>query len=213
MDAEKGMKEKGKGCSSTSAAPPRFDLLGDVENAQVSARDQLQKVINLLSTKRNILVLVGAGISTACGIKDFRSSNGLYSTIESEREYYVCTSMYSCMCMYVHIMYKTNYNMYVRYIFVCCSVRFSLALVCSAVEDLGLTCAEDLFDLEFFTHNPVSFTRICMYDLRATSLHDHTTFLLIILRVWLRWLLIVTILSIFETAVLSPGGKEKSATK
>lgn len=38
----------------------------------------------LLSEKKNIVVLVGAGISVSCGIPDFRSSQGLYNTLRCE---------------------------------------------------------------------------------------------------------------------------------
>jgi len=38
----------------------------------------------LLSGKKNIMVLVGAGISVSCGIPDFRSSQGLYNTLRCE---------------------------------------------------------------------------------------------------------------------------------
>ena len=67
------------------------------------------EVVELLRTKKNIIVLCGAGISVSCGIPDFRSANGLYNTL--------------------------NY------------------------EELGLTCAEDLFDFETFTDDPRPFFR------------------------------------------------------
>jgi NAD-dependent SIR2 family protein deacetylase len=41
-------------------------------------------IIELLSEKKNIIVLVGAGISVSCGIPDFRSSQGLYNTLRCE---------------------------------------------------------------------------------------------------------------------------------
>lgn len=42
-------------------------------------------VARLLSGRKNIVVLVGAGISVSCGIPDFRSKDsGLYSTLDTE---------------------------------------------------------------------------------------------------------------------------------
>ena len=43
--------------------------------------EKLASITSLLSTKRNIVVLAGAGISVSCGIPDFRSANGLYNTL------------------------------------------------------------------------------------------------------------------------------------
>lgn len=65
-------------------------------------------VARLLQGKKNIVVLVGAGISVSCGIPDFRSmGTGLYSQLD--------------------------------------------------LEDLGLSCPEDLFDLSFFQDEPGPF--------------------------------------------------------
>ena len=39
-------------------------------------------ITQLLASKKNIIVLVGAGISVSCGIPDFRSNDGLYNTLD-----------------------------------------------------------------------------------------------------------------------------------
>ena len=44
----------------------------------------IEDAIHLLKTRKNIIVLTGAGISTSCGIPDFRSSEGLYAKLQEE---------------------------------------------------------------------------------------------------------------------------------
>jgi NAD-dependent histone deacetylase SIR2 len=41
----------------------------------------LDDVVNLIKSSNSILLLVGAGISTSCGIPDFRSDTGIYSML------------------------------------------------------------------------------------------------------------------------------------
>jgi thiamine pyrophosphate-dependent acetolactate synthase large subunit-like protein len=79
-------KQSKKIIMESSVAKPPFDLnLGDEDDS--TALEKFENLANLISSKKNIVVLVGAGISTACGIPDFRTKgSGLYSTIENERE-------------------------------------------------------------------------------------------------------------------------------
>lgn len=48
-----------------------FPLYQDVSNAEIS--EGFESIVNLLRGRKNIVVLVGAGISVSCGIPDFRS--------------------------------------------------------------------------------------------------------------------------------------------
>ena len=50
-------------------------------------------ITQLLASKKNIIVLVGAGISVSCGIPDFRSNDGLYNTLN----YQVGVMMYALL--------------------------------------------------------------------------------------------------------------------
>jgi len=47
--------------------------------------DKLSSIASLLASKKNIVVLVGAGISVSCGIPDFRSASGLYNTLDFQK--------------------------------------------------------------------------------------------------------------------------------
>lgn len=78
-----------------------FQIQGETFDARLAS------VTNLLSQKKNIIILAGAGISVSCGIPDFRSKDGLYNNL--------------------------NY------------------------QELGLTCAEDLFDIHAFSEDPRPF--------------------------------------------------------
>lgn len=69
--------------------------------------EKLSSLATLISNKKNIVVLAGAGISVSCGIPDFRSKDGLYNSLN--------------------------------------------------FQELGLTCAEDLFDYETFRDDPRPF--------------------------------------------------------
>ncbi|KAL5325609.1 hypothetical protein ACEPPN_006737 [Leptodophora sp. 'Broadleaf-Isolate-01'] len=45
---------------------------------------ELQEVADVMGNSRKVVVVTGAGISTNCGIPDFRSENGLYSLIQAQ---------------------------------------------------------------------------------------------------------------------------------
>ncbi|KIR52085.1 NAD-dependent histone deacetylase SIR2 [Cryptococcus gattii Ru294] len=47
----------------------------------------LDDAVSLLARAKKIIVLSGAGISTSCGIPDFRSSTGLYAQLQDEGKY------------------------------------------------------------------------------------------------------------------------------
>jgi len=46
--------------------------------------DQIDKIIKLFQNSNKIFVFTGAGISTNCGIPDFRSESGLYNTLKGK---------------------------------------------------------------------------------------------------------------------------------
>ncbi|KAL8932125.1 MAG: hypothetical protein Q9216_006952 [Gyalolechia sp. 2 TL-2023] len=45
---------------------------------------ELQNIANILASSKKIVMVTGAGISTNCGIPDFRSDDGLYALIQSQ---------------------------------------------------------------------------------------------------------------------------------
>ncbi|KAK8216387.1 DHS-like NAD/FAD-binding domain-containing protein, partial [Phyllosticta capitalensis] len=64
---------------------PRFtrhlDLSGDFDETQ---RESLDLLLKVLHKKRKIVMIVGAGISVAAGIPDFRSSTGLFNSLRQQ---------------------------------------------------------------------------------------------------------------------------------
>lgn len=44
----------------------------------------LEEVAAAIAKAQNILVLTGAGVSTSCGIPDFRSANGVYARLKTD---------------------------------------------------------------------------------------------------------------------------------
>lgn len=62
---------------------PPFLLYKNVNSPSID--EGLDSIVNLLKDRKNIAVLLGAGISVSCGIPDFRTKgSGLYSTLDAE---------------------------------------------------------------------------------------------------------------------------------
>ncbi|TVY44951.1 NAD-dependent histone deacetylase [Lachnellula occidentalis] len=53
-------------------------------NVGPNSRQELQLIADALGKSRKVVVVTGAGISTNCGIPDFRSEDGLYSLIQAQ---------------------------------------------------------------------------------------------------------------------------------
>ncbi|OBT86535.1 hypothetical protein VE02_04328 [Pseudogymnoascus sp. 03VT05] len=53
-------------------------------NVSSACELQLQEIADALSKSKKVVVITGAGISTNCGIPDFRSENGLYTLIQAQ---------------------------------------------------------------------------------------------------------------------------------
>ncbi|RKF72130.1 putative hst3 protein [Golovinomyces cichoracearum] len=49
-----------------------------------NSESELQEIADALAQSRKVVILTGAGISTNCGIPDFRSKDGLYSLIQNQ---------------------------------------------------------------------------------------------------------------------------------
>lgn len=75
--------------------------------------DKIYILQNMINESNNIVVFTGAGVSTESGIKDFRSNDGIYNTIEEkykkQPEY-----MLSNDCLYDHP--KEFYEFYKKYL-------------------------------------------------------------------------------------------------
>lgn len=65
-------------------ATPPFTLRHESAEETVSS-SSFDRVVELLRGRKNIIVLLGAGISVSCGIPDFRSSSGLYATLDMDK--------------------------------------------------------------------------------------------------------------------------------
>jgi NAD+-dependent protein deacetylase SIR2 len=79
---------KGNSSNTTLLQKPPFSLCHpelSLSSSPSCFADTFEGVARLLQGRKNIVVLVGAGISVSCGIPDFRSKgSGLYSTLDIE---------------------------------------------------------------------------------------------------------------------------------
>lgn len=61
------------------------NLIGEIDNLETSSTITINEIIEILQNKNSkVVTFTGAGISTAAGIPDFRSENGLYSIVKSK---------------------------------------------------------------------------------------------------------------------------------
>jgi NAD+-dependent protein deacetylase SIR2 len=79
---------KGNSSNTSLIQKPPFSLCHpelSLSSSPSTFADTFEGVARLLQGRKNIVVLVGAGISVSCGIPDFRSKgSGLYSTLDIE---------------------------------------------------------------------------------------------------------------------------------
>jgi NAD-dependent SIR2 family protein deacetylase len=81
INTKKGVS---KSKAESSISQPPFSLCEPTSRSQPSFCESFEGVAKLLHGRKNVLVLVGAGISVSCGIPDFRSKgSGLYSTLDT----------------------------------------------------------------------------------------------------------------------------------
>ncbi|KAH7330390.1 DHS-like NAD/FAD-binding domain-containing protein [Rhexocercosporidium sp. MPI-PUGE-AT-0058] len=108
-ESEKGAKSKSRkalhssDCDDSSPPPKRqritkvkelkteyldITTLNDSNNEELHKNQEtkMRKLLDVLRTKRRIVVIAGAGISVSAGIPDFRSSTGLFSTLRSQHK-------------------------------------------------------------------------------------------------------------------------------
>ena len=71
-------------CHQTRSTPP-FPLSNT--NANATFDEVMLNTVNLLKGRRNIVVIVGAGISTSAGIPDFRSKGGIYDEVNNSSDF------------------------------------------------------------------------------------------------------------------------------
>jgi NAD-dependent SIR2 family protein deacetylase len=98
---------------------PPYDLVVDNNKGRNSLSlldDVFNGAVNLLAGRKNVIVLVGAGMSTSCGIPDFRSkSNGLYESLDTTALGLSCPEELFCYDFFQHNprpFYKFAQNLY-----------------------------------------------------------------------------------------------------
>lgn len=81
----------------------------------------IDRVVELIREARNVLILTGAGVSTSCGIPDFRGENGIYARLKTDYptlpDPQVCRDLVDvdargvrrvcgvvCVCVYVYML-------------------------------------------------------------------------------------------------------------
>lgn len=63
-----------------------LDVRLDPLQPTIERSPELETLLKVLRKKKKIVVVAGAGISTAAGVPDFRSSNGLFNTLRQENK-------------------------------------------------------------------------------------------------------------------------------
>jgi NAD-dependent histone deacetylase SIR2 len=61
--------------------PPQYSVKERRKPPRVPI-ESIDAIVELIRNAKKILVLTGAGISTSCGIPDFRSENGVYARLK-----------------------------------------------------------------------------------------------------------------------------------
>ncbi len=75
--------KKSKKRKSQLSQPPYQLFEENANDAEKSFQNGINAVVNLLSGRKKIVVLCGAGMSVSCGIPDFRSKGGIYDMIDT----------------------------------------------------------------------------------------------------------------------------------
>ena len=99
---KKSTSSTGRSKNNTKVMPP-YNLVVDSNDSNNSFDELFNGVVNLLHGRKNVIVLVGAGISTSCGIPDFRSkSNGLYESLDTAALGLSCPEELFCYDFFQH---------------------------------------------------------------------------------------------------------------
>lgn len=66
----------------------------------MSFEERIEKLNELIAKSNNIVFFGGAGVSTASGLPDFRSEDGLYNQKDSKYDNYTLEDLLSATCLY-----------------------------------------------------------------------------------------------------------------